>query len=76
MAEIVEIPATKPIPADCDYVLVEGVKGKFVANGSSIADPKSVAYFTPAPFDSLEEAVATSARWADAHSVPCVYVRK
>lgn len=76
MAEIRDITPDEAPSPDQDHVLIaEGPGGKFVANGSA-AGRMDATFWTPAPFDTLEAAIASAQAWASQNDVPHIFVRQ
>lgn len=74
MTQIKDIDGASKPPEKEDWVLIEKVDGKFVADGS-LSAIDGPAYFQPEPFDTLDEAVTASLAWAEQNEIPFVYVR-
>lgn len=78
MAEIEMIDADFSLPPNGSHVEILQMKnGLFRARGLvSGSVPSPTLAFLPAPFETLNEAIASSRAWADVHRVEVVYVRK
>ncbi|WP_271898320.1 hypothetical protein [Candidatus Phyllobacterium onerii] len=74
MTQVQDIEKSDIPPENEDWVLIEVTDGKFVASGSLTAID-GPAFFKPAPFETLDEAVTASLLWAEQNDVPFVYVR-
>lgn len=76
MVEIKEISNGQDLAANTHYVLIELTDaGRFTARGlATYADGANL--FTPAPFGSLEAAIAISKAWAETNNVRVIYVRR
>lgn len=74
MTQVQDIEKSESPPENEDWVLIEATEGKFVASGSLTAID-GPAFFKPAPFGTLDEAVTASLLWAEQNEVPFVYVR-
>jgi hypothetical protein len=74
MTQVKDIENSETPPQNEDWVLIEETDGKFVASGS-LSAIDGPAFFKPAPFDTLDEAVTASLVWAEPNGVPFVYVR-
>jgi hypothetical protein len=74
MTQVKDIENSESPPKNEDCVLIEAADGKFVASGS-LSAIDGPAFFKPAPFETLDEAVTASLVWAEQNEVPFVYVR-
>lgn len=74
MTQLKDIDGASKPPEKEDWVLIEKVDGKFVADGS-LSAIDGPAYFQPEPFDTLDEAVTASLAWAELNDIPFVCVR-
>lgn len=74
MVEVRDIQTNETPPENGDWVLIEKVGTKFVANGSA-AGTRDVTFFKPGTFATADDAIAASVAWAVQNEVPVVYVR-
>ncbi|NTS30639.1 hypothetical protein HQ945_05175 [Phyllobacterium sp. BT25] len=63
MTHVKDIDNSANPPEKEDWVLIEKVDGKFVADGT-VSAMDGPAYFQPEPFDTLDDAVTASLVWA------------
>jgi hypothetical protein len=75
LVQIIHMKMGAPVPSKADHVLVEPLPGgKFTARGSVIASHR-LAFFNPSPFNSLDEAIASSKSWAEVNNITVMYVK-
>jgi hypothetical protein len=72
MVMVRDIPRNE-IPSERAYVVIEFAGGRFVANGFKVG--QHGIYWTPAAFDTLDQAIEASVEWATENGVAAVYVR-
>ncbi len=74
MVELRDIEYDEDPPENEDWVLISRAGEKFVASGSS-AETHGATFYSPQPFDTLDEAVTASRDWAAHNDVGVIYVR-
>lgn len=74
LVQIIHTRMGVPLPKE-DYVSIEPLPGGMFTARGSVTNSCSVAFFNPSPFSSLEEAIASSRRWAEENKVAVIYVK-
>jgi hypothetical protein len=74
MVEVRDIHRHEQPPSGVYCVIIEFGGGRFVANGHG-AEKGRETFWRPDPFDTLDDAIASSIDWASSHSAPVVFVR-
>lgn len=75
MVEVRKITKDEVLPPDADRVLIETDGATFTASGT-VHYGRNVTVFAPAPFKTVDAALAAATRWAKINKVPVVYVRR
>lgn len=72
MVTVRRIARDKPLP-DGDWVVIEPYGEKFAASGSVEG---GAVVFSPRPFNTEGAAIAAASRWAKAHGISVIHVRR